>query len=160
MLKKIWQIKSNMNKKALFSGTFDPFTIGHHAIIKRALNFVDEIIIAIGINAGKKNLLSLEERISNINKIYAEEKRIKVASYEGLTIDFAKESSVDFILRGIRNINDFEYEKNMADANFKLSGIETVFLFSQPEYSYISSSLVRELIHYKKDISNLIPNIK
>ena len=149
-----------MNKKALFSGTFDPFTIGHHAIIKRALNFVDEIIIAIGINAGKKNLLSLEERIFNVNKIYAEEKRIKVASYEGLTIDFAKESSVDFILRGIRNINDFEYEKNMADANFKLSGIETVFLFSQPEYSYISSSLVRELIHYKKDISNLIPNIK
>jgi len=149
-----------MNKKALFSGTFDPFTIGHHAIIKRALNFTDEIIIAIGINSGKKTLFSLEERIFNIKNIYAEEKRIKVAHYNGLTIDFAKESGVDFILRGIRNINDFEYEKSMADINLKLSAIETVFLFSEPEYSYISSSLVRELINHKKDISNLIPNIK
>ena len=149
-----------MSKKALFSGTFDPFTIGHHAIIKRTLNIVDEIIIAIGINTEKKTLFSLEERLENIQKIYTEEKRIKVAHYDGLTIDFAKESGVDFILRGIRNINDFEYEKNMADINLKLSGIETIFLFSEPEYSYISSSLVRELIHYKKDISNLIPYIK
>jgi len=149
-----------MSKKALFSGTFDPFTIGHDAIIKRALNFTDEIIIAIGINSDKKNLFSLDERIDNIKKIYAEEKRIKVAHYDGLTIDFAKESGVDFILRGIRNINDFEYEKNMADVNLKLSGIDTLFLFSEPEYSYISSSLVRELINYKKDISNLIPYTK
>jgi len=149
-----------MSKKALFSGTFDPFTIGHHAIIKRALNFTDEIIIAIGINSDKKNLFSVEERAENIKKIYAEEKRIKVAHYDGLTIDFAKESGVDFILRGIRNINDFEYEKNMADINLKLSGIDTLFIFSEPEYSYISSSLVRELINYKKDISNLIPYTK
>ena len=149
-----------MDKKVLFSGTFDPFTIGHYAIIKRALNFTDEITIAIGINPGKKTLFSLEERLNNIKNIYTEEKRIKVAHYDGLTIDFAKESGVDFILRGIRNINDFEYEKSMADVNLKLSGIETIFLFSEPEYSYISSSLVRELINYKKDISNLIPNIK
>ena len=159
-MKKTWQTKNIMSKKALFSGTFDPFTIGHDAIIKRALNFTDEIIIAIGINSDKKNLFSLDERIDNIKKIYAEEKRIKVAHYDGLTIDFAKESGVDFILRGIRNINDFEYEKNMADVNLKLSGIDTLFLFSEPEYSYISSSLVRELINYKKDISNLIPYTK
>ena len=149
-----------MSKKILFSGTFDPFTIGHHAIIKRALRLADEIIIAIGINADKKNLFSLEERLENIKKIYTGEKRIKIAHYEGLTIDFAKESGVDFILRGIRNISDFEYEKRMAEINRKLSGIETVFIFSEPEYGYISSSLVRELISYNKDISNLIPYIK
>lgn len=149
-----------MNKKALFSGTFDPFTIGHYALIKRALRFTDEIIIAIGVNADKKTLFSLEERMNNIINIYSEEKRIKVTSYDILTIDFAKKSGVDFILRGIRNISDFEYEKSMADINRKLSGIETVFLFSEPEYGYVSSSLVRELINYKKDISNLIPEIK
>ena len=149
-----------MSKKALFSGTFDPFTIGHYALVKRTLRFADEIIIAIGINPDKKTMFSLEERINNIKNIYAEEKHIKVLSYNSLTIDFAKESGVDFILRGIRNINDFEYEKSIADINRKLSGIETVFLFSEPEYGYISSSLVRELISYKKDISNLIPTIK
>ena len=149
-----------MNKKGLFSGTFDPFTIGHYELIKRALCFADEIIIAIGVNTDKKTLFSLEERIDNIKKIYAEERRVKVVSYNNLTVDFAKESGVDFILRGIRNISDFDYEKNMAEMNRKLSGIETIFLFSEPEYGYISSSLVRELISYNKDISNLIPNIK
>ncbi len=149
-----------MTKKALFSGTFDPFTIGHYALVKRALCIADEIIIAIGINSEKKTLFSLEERIENIKSIYAEEKRIKVKSYDTLTIDFAEELGVDFILRGIRNISDFEYEKSMADINCKLSGIETVFLFSEPEYGYVSSSLVRELINHKKDISNLIPIIK
>ena len=146
-----------MGKKALFSGTFDPFTIGHYALIKRALCFADEIIIAIGINTGKKTMFPLKERLNNIINLYAEEKRIIVASYDSLTIDFAKESGVDFILRGIRNINDFEYEKNMAEINRKLSGIERVFLFSEPEYAHISSGLVRELISYKKDISILIP---
>ena len=149
-----------MSKKALFAGTFDPFTIGHHALIKRALCFTDKIIIAIGINIEKKTMFSLDERINNIRDIYIEEKRIDVVSYNSLTTDFAKECKVDYILRGIRNINDFEYEKSMADINRKISGIETVFLFSEPEYGYISSSLVRELISYKKDISNLIPNIK
>ena len=149
-----------MSKIALFSGTFDPFTIGHHALIKRALCLTDEIIIAIGINTEKKNMFSLEERTNNIKHIFCGEKRIKVTSYDSLTVDFAVKLKVDFILRGIRNINDFEYEKSIADINRKLSGIETVFLFSEPEYCYISSSLVRELISFKKDISNLIPYIK
>ena len=147
-------------KKALFSGTFDPFTIGHHELIKRALCLADEIIIAVGINSEKKTLFTLEERMDKIANIYAKESRVKIASYDSLTIDFAKEINADFILRGIRSITDFEYEKNMAEINRKLSGIETVFLFSEPEYSYISSSLVRELISHKKDISNLIPYIK
>jgi pantetheine-phosphate adenylyltransferase, bacterial len=149
-----------MNKKALFSGTFDPFTIGHYEIVKKALCFTDEILIAVGVNFGKNTLFSLEERVNDIKKIYAENERINVVSYDSLTVDLAREYEVDFILRGIRNLNDFEYEKNMADINRNLSGIETVFLFSQPQYSHISSSLVRELISYKKDISNLIPNIK
>ena len=149
-----------MSNKALFSGTFDPFTIGHYALIKRALCLVDEIIIAVGINAVKKTMFTLEERIDNIKSIYSDEKRIKIIPYNSLTVDLAKELNVDFILRGIRNISDFEYEKNMAEINRKLSCIETVFIFSEPEYGYISSSLVRELISYNKDISNLIPYIK
>jgi pantetheine-phosphate adenylyltransferase, bacterial len=149
-----------MGKKALFSGTFDPFTIGHYEIVKRSLCFADELLIAVGVNFGKNTLFSLDERVNTIKKIYAEDERINVVSYDSLTVDLAKESGIDFILRGIRNINDFEYEKNMADINRKLSGIETVFLFSEPEYNHISSSLVRELISYKKDISNLIPTIK
>ena len=149
-----------MKRKSLFSGTFDPYTIGHHAIVQRALLLMDEIVIAIGFNTEKKTLFSLEERINNIQRIYAGEEKIVVTSYQNLTIDFAKQSGVNFILRGVRNSNDFEYEKNMADVNRKLSGIETVFLFSEPEYAYISSSLVRELITFNKDISHLIPLVK
>ena len=158
-MKKIWKTKKYMRNKALFSGTFDPFTIGHFDLVKRALCFTD-IIIAIGINAEKKTMFSLEERTNIIKKIYDGDNRVIVTSYNSLTVDFAKKSGVDFILRGIRNINDFEYEKNMADINLKLSGIETFFLFSIPDYSYISSSLVRELICHNKDISNLIPYTK
>ena len=158
-MKKIWKTKKYMRKKALFSGTFDPFTIGHFDLIKRALCITD-IIIAIGKNTEKNTMFSLEERLDNIKNIYAGDERVTVTSYSSLTVDFAKTSGVDFILRGIRNINDFEYEKNMADVNYKLSGIETFFLFSVPEYACISSSLVRELISYKKDISNLIPLTK
>ncbi len=149
-----------MKKKALFSGTFDPFTIGHHAIVQRALKFAGKIIIAIGVNPEKKTLYSLAERTNDIKQIYAEETRVEVMSYDILTSDLAKKLEVDFILRGIRNTTDFEYEKNMADINRKLTNIETVFLFSEPEHEYISSSLIRELIHYKKDVSNLIPKKK
>jgi pantetheine-phosphate adenylyltransferase len=149
-----------MKQTALFSGTFDPFTIGHDALIQRALRFTDKIVIAIGVNSEKKTLFSLEERLQNIRTIYVKESRIRVDSYETFTIDYAQKTGVDFILRGIRNINDFEYEKNMADINRKLSGIETVFLFAEPEYGYISSSLIRELIYHHKDISHLIPSTK
>ena len=150
-------MNEGMKRKALFAGTFDPFTTGHHAIVQRALSFTDEIVIAIGIHPDKKTLFSLKERLDFINNLYADEKRTTVTSYDILTADFAKQSGVDFILRGIRNLIDFEYEKNMADANLKIAGIETVFLFAEPAFSYISSSLVRELINYNKDISNLIP---
>jgi pantetheine-phosphate adenylyltransferase len=149
-----------MKRKALFAGSFDPFTAGHHALIKRALCFIDEIVVAVGINAEKKTLYTPEERIRSIKKIYAEETRVKVMLYDTLTADLAKKIKANILLRGARNISDFEYEKSLADINRKLAGMETVILISEPEYEYISSSLVRELVHYKKDISNLIPTIK
>lgn len=151
-------MNDRLKRKALFAGTFDPFTTGHHAIVRRALSFMDEIVIAIGVNPSKNTLFSLQERLIFIQNLYADaEAKVTVTSYSQLTVDFAQQTGANFILRGIRNLNDFEYEKNMADANRKLTGIETVFLFSEPEYAYISSSLVRELIAFNKDISNLIP---
>ena len=149
-----------MKRKALFTGTFDPFTIGHDAIVKRALQITDELIIGIGINPDKNTLFTLEERIYNIRTIYQNYDTVSVTSYQMLTIDFASQSGVDFIIKGIRNLNDFEYEKSMSYINRLLSGIETVFLFSEPQYASISSSLVREFMMYNKDITNLIPVIK
>jgi pantetheine-phosphate adenylyltransferase len=147
-------------KKAIFPGSFDPFTTGHHALVKRALVIADEIVIAIGINIEKKTMFTVEERIENIKAVYRNEPRVKVLTYDNLTADFAKETNADFVLRGVRNIADFEYEKNMANINRKLTGIETVILFSEPEHAHISSHLVRELMKFNKDITNLIPNIK
>ena len=149
-----------MKRKALFAGTFDPFTIGHDAIVRRSLQITDELIIGIGVNPEKNTLFSLSQRMENISRIYESLPNISVASFHTLTVDFAKQSGVDFIIKGIRNLHDFEFEKNMSDINRLLSGIETVFLFSDPQYASISSSLIRELIMYNKDISNLIPVTK
>ncbi|MBQ8889263.1 MAG: pantetheine-phosphate adenylyltransferase, partial [Bacteroidaceae bacterium] len=115
-------------KKAIYPGTFDPFTVGHHSIVKRALTFMDEVIVGIGINENKQCLLSVEKRVEAIQKLYADEPRVKVLSYSGLTVDFAEEQGAKFIVRGIRTVKDFEYEEGIADINRKLSGIETIFL--------------------------------
>lgn len=144
-------------KRALFPGTFDPFTLGHHSIVKRTLAFMDEVIIGIGINENKRCLISVEKRMEGIQKLYADEPRVKVLAYNGLTVDFAQEQEVGFIIRGIRTVKDFEYEEGIADINRKLSGIETVFLFTEPELSSVSSSVVRELLHYGKDVSVFLP---
>ena len=144
-------------RKAIFPGSFDPFTLGHHSIVKRALTFMDEIIIGIGINEGKQCLMSVEKRVESICKLYAAEPRVKVMAYSGLTVDFASEQGATFIVRGIRTVKDFEYEESIADINRKLSGIETVFLFTEPELSSVSSSVVRELVHYGKDVSAFLP---
>jgi len=149
-----------MKQKALFSGTFDPYTVAHDAIVQRALLFTDEIIIGIGVNPEKSNFHTLESRIDFIERLYAKQNRISVISYDTLTLDFAKKAGVNFILRGLRNHIDFEYEKSMADINRKISGIETVFLISEPQFAHISSSLVRELIKHKQLISHFIPQIK
>lgn len=145
-------------KKAIFPGTFDPFTIGHHSIVKRALTFMDEVIIGIGINENKHCLLPVEKRIENIKELYADEQRVKVMAYNGLTVDFAESQGVGFIVRGIRTVKDFEYEEGIADINRKLSGIETIFLFTEPELVAVSSSVVRELLHYGRDVSAFLPD--
>lgn len=144
-------------KRALFPGSFDPFTAGHHSIVKRTLALVDEVIVGIGFNEGKKGFLPLEKRLEMIHALYVDEPRVKVLPYSGLTVDFAKEQEADVIVRGIRSVKDFEYEESIADINRKLSGIETVFLFTEPELAAVSSSVVRELIHYGKDVSMFLP---
>ena len=144
-------------RTAVFPGTYDPFTIGHDALVRRALNLVDELYIAIGINTEKRTMQTLEERKQRIATLYKDEPRIHVVSYEGLTTDFAQSIGAQFILRGVRNTIDFEYERNIADVNKMLTGIDTLLLISEPEYAAISSSMVRELAHFGKDISRYLP---
>ena len=144
-------------KKAIFPGSFDPFTIGHHDIVMRALNLFDEIIIGIGHNYTKRETFPLEERLAAIQRIYDNEPRVRVEVYDGLTVDFAAQHNAQFILRGVRSTLDFEYERNIAEANKQLSGIETVLLYTRPEYAHISSTLVRDLHSHGKDISQYLP---
>jgi pantetheine-phosphate adenylyltransferase len=147
-----------MVRRAIFPGTFDPFTIGHYSIVRRALTFMDEVVIAIGINDKKNTYFPLEKRVDIIKKLYRDEPRIKVESYDTLTMDFAKQIDARFIIRGIRTVKDFEYEETIADVNRKLSGIETILLFTEPELTCVSSTIVRELLMYHKDISRFIPD--
>lgn len=146
------------NKRiALFPGTFDPFTVGHESLVTRGLALVDEIIISIGINDKKLTYFTLDKRIKAIENLYKDNPRVKVMPYNSLTVDFARDVNAGFILRGIRTVNDFEYEKSIADVNRKLTGIETFILFTEPEHTHISSSIVRELLRYGKDISQFVP---
>jgi len=148
-------------KRAIFPGTFDPFTIGHYSIVLRGLTFFDEIVIGIGLNQAKLTLFSVEKRLNLIQQAFKDEPRVKVASYNSLTVDFALSVEADFVLRGLRSVGDFEYERTVADANRKLTGIETVILFTEAKYSYISSTVTRDLISYGKDISDFLPpNVK
>lgn len=156
--KKKTQNQHNMSKTALFAGSFDPFTKGHQNIVDRALQSVaDNVIIAIGVNHEKKYMFSLEERLQAIQELYKDNLHVRVESYEGLTTDFAKEKGVDFLLRGVRSIKDFEYERDIADINKRLTGIETVLLFTDSQFSAISSSIVRELYSYQKNIEDFLP---
>ena len=145
-------------RKAIFPGSFDPFTLGHFDILKRSLPLFDEIVVGIGVNIEKKTMFSVAERISFIEKCFVDESKITVKSYDGLTIDFCKEIDANFILRGIRNNGDFEFEKAIARTNRKLSKIETVFLLTSAKTSFISSSIVRDLIKNKGDYHLLIPD--
>ena len=144
-------------KRALFPGSFDPITNGHYDIIKRGIKLFDEVIVAIGINADKKYMFSLEERKTFIEEAFKDEPKIKVVTYKGLTVDFCKENDVDFILRGLRNPADFEFEKAIAHTNRKLSKIETVFLLTAAKTSFISSSIVRDVIRNNGDYTVLVP---
>jgi pantetheine-phosphate adenylyltransferase len=145
-------------KRYVFPGSFDPITLGHQDIILRALPMCDELIIAVGENINKKYLFSLKERLYFINKTHGHEPKIKVKSFQGLTINFCKAVKATAIIRGLRNPADFEFEKSVAQMNRRLSGIETLFLLTAADYSYISSSIVREIINNNGDYSSLVPD--
>ena len=144
-------------KKAIFPGSFDPITLGHIDIIERGVTLFDELIIAIGVNAEKKYMFSLEDRIEFIKESFSGNPKIKVVSYKGLTVDFCMKNKVDFILRGLRNPGDFEFEKAIAHTNRDLAPIETVFLLTAASTSYISSSIVRDVIRNNGDYTKLVP---
>ena len=144
-------------KKAIFPGSFDPVTLGHLDIIERGVKLFDELIIAIGVNADKKYMFSLEERKKFIEDSFKDEPKIKVVTYKGLTVDFCLKNNVDFILRGLRNPADFEFEKAIAHTNRDLAPIETVFLLTAAKTSYISSSIVRDVIRNYGDYTKLVP---
>ena len=145
-------------KTAIFPGSFDPFTIGHASIVERGLPLFDQIVIGVGINESKRSLYSIGERVEAIRALYAGEPRIRVVSYDDLTIDLARREGAQFILRGLRSVKDFEYERDIANMNERLAGIETVLLFTEPQYASISSSVVRELIAFGKDVTDFLPH--
>ncbi len=144
--------------KAIFPGSFDPITLGHVDIINRGITLFDEVIIAIGENSSKNYMFSLEERIAFIKTTFKDNPKVSVVSYSGLTIDFCKAIGVEFILRGLRNPADFEFEKAIAHTNRHLSTLETVFLLTSAKTSFISSSIVREIIRYDGDYKKLVPD--
>ncbi len=145
-------------RRAIFPGSFDPLTLGHSDIIQRGITLFDELIIAIGSNAEKKYMFPIEQRMKFIKDTFASEPKIKVQTYEGLTVDFCKKMDAEFILRGLRNPADFEFEKAIAHTNRKLSEIETVFLLTSSGKSYISSSIVRDVIRNGGDYTGLVPH--
>jgi pantetheine-phosphate adenylyltransferase len=145
-------------KKAVFPGSFDPVTLGHIDIIKRGLPLFDEIILAIGVNADKKYMFSLEDRVRFLKQTFTEEPKIKVMTYQGMTVDFCKQQDANFILRGLRNATDFDFEKVIGQTNFEMSGIETLFFITSSGKSHISSTVVRDVIRNGGDYKFMVPD--
>ena len=150
-------MSNTLKKIAVFPGSFDPITLGHVDIINRALPLFDTIIIAIGNNAEKKHMWSLQQRKAAIETLFKNNDTIKVATYQGLTATFCKKQGAQYILRGLRNSTDFEYEQSIAQANDKVNGIDSVFIIARPEYGFISSSIVRDIARNDGDYSKLVP---
>ncbi len=147
-----------MEKIALFPGSFDPFTIGHQSVVNRALPLFDKIIISVGFNTQKKALLSLENRIKLISDVFKDNSKIEVNHYEGLTIDYCIKVNAQYLLRGLRTSADFEYERAIGQMNKAMNpGIETVFLLTAPEYTFVNSTIVRDILFYKGDASKFLP---
>ena len=148
-------------KTGIFVGSFNPFTIGHDSIVRRALPLFDRLVIGVvGDNVHKPDMPSAEERMQVIRDLYADDARIEVKPYNGLAMDFAKAENAKFIVKGVRTVSDFEYEQWQADFNRKLGGIETVLLYTEPELASVSSSAVRELQHFGVDVSDYLPKKK
>jgi pantetheine-phosphate adenylyltransferase len=146
-----------MSRIALFTGSFDPFTIGHADIVRRGLELFDEVVVCIGYNIHKQSSTPVEERKAAIERCFACNPRVRVEIYTDLTVDVAARCGARFILKGVRSVKDFEYESEMGEINRRLSGLETVLLLARPELAYISSSMVRELKAFGKDISTYLP---
>lgn len=150
-------VREGRGSVCLFPGSFDPFTIGHANIVERGLQMFDEVVIGIGVNESKRAVFETERRLEAIRTLYKDNARVRVEAYTDLTIDLARRVGATHILRGLRSVRDFEYERDIAAMNKRLSGIDTVLLFTEPEYQSISSSVVRELIRYGKDVSSFLP---
>ena len=148
---------STQPRRVLFPGSFDPFTKGHANLVERGLQLFDHVVIAVGYNEQKQGWIPVQKRVEALKALYAGDSRVTVESYSCLTADFAKQCGAIAILRGIRSVKDYEYEAQMADVNKQLTGIETVLLFAAPQLSSISSSVVRELAHFGKDIKPFLP---
>lgn len=144
-------------KTGIFVGSFDPFTVGHDSILRRALPLFDKVVIGVGVNERKKCMLSAEERTERIARLYANEPKIEVKAYSDLTIDFARREGAEYIIKGVRSVKDFEYEREQAAINRRLSSIETLLFFAEPELESISSSVVRELHNFGRDITEFLP---
>ena len=138
-------------------GSFDPFTIGHDSVVRRAVKLFDRLVIGVGVNESKRYMLSAEERVEAIRRLYSGDERISVEQYSDLTVDFARRMGAEFIVKGVRSVKDFEFERDQADINRRLTGIETIVLFALPGMDSVSSSVVRELMHYGRDCSELLP---
>jgi len=155
----IQKLIGSEGRTAVFAGSFDPFTLGHADIVRRGLEIFDHIVVAIGVNAAKPcSQTRAADSATAIRRVFADEPRVEVAVYTCLTVDFAQSLGAQFLLRGVRSVKDFEYERDMADINRQLSGLETVILFSRPELSAVSSSVVRELADYGHDVSAFLPS--
>jgi pantetheine-phosphate adenylyltransferase len=147
-----------MKRIAIFPGSFDPFTVGHEEIVKRALPLFDKIIIAVGFNSVKHGFFTPDQRLSWISEVFKDEPKVETASYTGLTVDFCKSKKAKYILRGLRTAADFEYERAVGQMNHEMyEEIETVFLLTSPQYSMVSSTIVREILRYGGDVSKFIP---
>ncbi len=142
---------------ALFVGSFDPFTIGHQAIVSRALPLFDRLVIGVGVNERKQTMFSSEERVDTLRQLYANEPRVSVVAYTDLTVDLARREGATFIVKGVRSMKDFEYEREQADINRRLTGIDTLLFIADPELASISSSMVRELMHFGRDVTPFLP---
>lgn len=146
-----------MMNHAIFPGSFDPFTRGHFSIVMRALNLFDRVVIAVGQNTEKKSMATIEERVKQIEHLFKNESKISVMQYSGLTVAFCKTQNAKFIVRGLRNAQDFNYEQSIAQTNYELAGIDTVFLSAQPHLSHLSSSIARDLAKHGGDLSSFLP---
>lgn len=146
-----------MPRVGLFTGSFDPFTIGHDDIVRRTLPLFDKLVVGVGVNTGKIAMLGVEDRVAAIRRVYADEPRVEVVAYDDLTADLARRVGARYVVRGVRSVKDFEYERDMADLNRRLGALETILIMAKPEYAAISSSAARELSLFGKDISWMLP---